>query len=212
MKISYRNVFDISPTSTFAYLDLSCIDACFSEVFDQPLRNQPQEYHIVCPMCKGLKEVAQMSLYPNAKWKSVKCTLCKKYKTSRQWLCSCSIPWHSCPLHAAQGHACGSAREEANTNVESMVVARKLHVHFSLSNGQPQPVNGRFRRGSGCNRGPGVRNQNRKRPATRQQAASKRARLTPVSGIPRSFLPVSLAARFQYAVKSEPATHSSASS
>ena len=50
-----------------------------------------------------------------------------------------------------------------------------------------------------------VRIRGNKRAATHeQQAASKRARLTLVSGIPRTFLPQSLAMRFQTAIKPEP--------
>ena len=148
---------------------------------------------------------------------------CGKYKTARQWLCSCAIPWHSCPIHASTGHACGLLQEKAKEKAQSSVVAINLHArHITLdlegplapgplapqqSRGPlaPQPVlpvNGRFLGHPG-----GIkRNRDKGKPAAKRQTSSKRARLTLVSGIPRTFLPSSLATRFQSAIKSEPAT------
>ena len=206
VKFSYRSVLDIEYNSMFAYLDISCINDSFSEVFDQPLRSQPSECFIACPICKTIKDVAHMYLYPNQKWKSIKCSPCGKYKTARQWLCSCSIPWHSCAAHASQGHACGLSKETATVSDQNTVVAINLHARFARSEQRPLPVIGRSLGYPGENKG----NRDRKRPAPRQQAPSKRARLTPTSGIPRSFLPSRLAMRFQAAIKSEPVTHSSA--
>ena len=209
VKFSYRFVLDITHNNMFAYLDPNCINECFAEVFDQPLRSQPRDFHLTCPDCKKIKDVSHMSLYPSRKWKSIKCTSCSKHKTARQWLCSCSIPWHSCPLHAAQGHACGTLKK-ASATTTSQVVAGNMPMHaFVTSTGQrPLLVNGRFLGHPGEIK----RNRNRKRPAPRQPAPSKRARLTELSGIPRSFLSSSLASRFQAAIKSEPETCSSANS
>ena len=133
---------------------------------------------------------------------------CNKHKTARQWLCSCSIPWPCCPLHAAQGHACGTLERAIGTTVSHVAGNMPMHAFITSTGQRPLPVNGRFLGHPGEIK----RNRNRKRPAPRQPAPSKRARLTELSGIPRSFLPSSLASRFQAAIKSEPETCSSANS
>ena len=201
----------------------SIASTIFSQVFDQPLRSQPREFDIACPICKCIKDVSNMCLYPKQKWKSIKCLPCGKYKTARQWLCSCAIPWHSCPIHASTGHACGLLQEKAKEKAQSSVVAINLHARHSTFDREgplapgplapqqsrgplaPQPVlpvNGRFLGHPG-----GIkRNRDKGKPAAKRQTSSKRARLTLVSGIPRTFLLSSLATRFQSAIKSEPAT------
>ena len=62
VKFSYRFVLYITHDNMFAYLDHTCINECFAEAFDQPLRSQPREFFITCPGCNKIKDVSHMSL------------------------------------------------------------------------------------------------------------------------------------------------------
>ena len=114
------------------------------------------------------------------------------YRSSRQWWCMCSMPWHSCPLHAIDGHACGSKAKEVCDN---KVVAVKCI--FSLSIRAAAIVDGVW--GVSGGKEPNINNKRRaqKDRPERPGPTPKRARYTPVTGIPSTFLPAKLAARFQ---------------
>ena len=106
LKFSYRESLVIEYSNRFARLDLECITHAFSQGTDAP-QTQPDTYMIACPQCKCVRDVAHIALCPNRLWKSMKCGPCARYRSARQWLCNCSIPWHSCADHALKGHACG---------------------------------------------------------------------------------------------------------
>ena len=133
-----------------------------------------------------------------------------KYRTSRQWLCTCNHPWHSCPIHAITGHVCGS--------VSSALRAQKVSSKVSLSSGtstsgtaitstsgrgHPLPSHlGRPPRGKGPDNDK-KRMLNTGHDKRGKKVDSKRARLTPETGIPSSFLLAILAQRFKASVTSE---------
>jgi len=105
------------------------------------------------------------------------------------WQCIC-IYWHSCPMHANIGHACG--------NKERAAREMRANPPSNSSNALCAPVVGTG--GAPRNRGPKLKN-NRKRPFINQPASAKRIRITLETGIPSTFVPAELAARFSAHVR-----------
>ena len=162
---------------------------------------QPDSYEVLCPMCRIPRDAAHISMRLQGKWNSIKCKGCKKQRSSRQWLCSCHVPWHSCPQHAISGHACGS-KEKAIREAKPHSTARLSMSSSSGDSRQPCiPIvgtGGVFRKGR-----PRLKN-NRKRKFSRQPLHVNRRRLSLETGIPSSFLLASLAERFGTHVRNVP--------
>ena len=123
VKMSLRGSLSVVRDSSFAHLDLNTVVEVLSQLADEPCQAQPESFDILCPACQIPKDAAHIVMRPQGKWNSIKCKSCKRQRSSRQWLCSCSVPWHSCPLHAILGHACGG-KEKAIRD------ARKIRMHI----------------------------------------------------------------------------------
>ena len=179
--------------SKFAFLDLPTVVSVLSEVAEEPVTSQPSVFDIVCPKCKTPRQAAHIRLRNQGKWKSIRCKPCETSRTSRQWLCVCLSPWHSCPHHAIIGHACGAREQAART--ERLA---SLHVGAQFS---CLPVNGT----GGAPRGAGPKqhiNRKRNKPAfIKQPVSAKRLTVTFETGIPNTFLSAKLAARFSAHVR-----------
>ena len=187
VQFTYRNALVVNYNKLFAKLDPQASEEFFTTLADEPVQEQPAVFNLVCPDCKVIKNVAHIKLRNEATWKSIKCSTCERFRTARQWLCTCTHPWHSCPTHAIVGHACGSV----NSALRAHKVSSKTNLIRANSNAgpsQPLPTLGRPSGGKGPDK-------------------KKRARLTPETGIPSSFLPAILAQRFK-----EPTSLSSCSS
>ena len=117
----------------------------------------------------------------------------QKKRSSRQWLCSYTVPWHSCPHHAIIGHACGAKEKAARDGRRNSPAQFSIPSSSNVAMQPHVPIEGT----GGALRGKGTKSRvNRKRMLCRQTPIAKRRRLSPVIGIPISFLPASLAARF----------------
>ena len=199
VQFTFRSCLTVTYNKLFAKLDSQASDVFFTTLADDPIQAQPTVFNLVCPACKVIKNAANIKLRTEATWKSIKCSTCMKYRTSRQRLCTCNHPWHSCPIHAIIGHVCGS--------VSSALRAQKVSSKVSLSSGtftsgsnHPLPSHlGRPPRGKGPDNDK-KRMLNTDHDKRGKQVDSKRARLTPETGIPSSFLPAILAQRFKASV------------
>ena len=120
----------------------------------------------------------------------------KKQSTSRQGLCVCDLPWHSCPRHAIIGNACGGRERLARSERESSERPNICHAQPTQT-----PVNGT----GGASRGAGSKqkiNRKRVRPViTTQLPIAKRLRAIQETGIPSTFLSAKLAGRFSAHVR-----------
>ena len=113
IKLSLRQPLNIVHNAKFAFLDLATVVGVLSDLADDPVAEQPATFNIVCQECHTPKQAAHTGLRNHSKWNSIRCKICSHSRSSRQWLCICHVPWHSCPVHAIQGHACG-LKEKAN--------------------------------------------------------------------------------------------------
>ena len=199
VKLSLRSPLNITHNSKFAFLDLPTVVSILSQLADEPVACQPSTFDILCPKCGALKEAAHIGLRFQGKWNSISCKSknCLKHSTSRQWLCVCHLPWHSCPRHAIIGNACGGKERLARSARDSSERTHFLHAQPTQS-----PVNGT----GGASRGAGSKHKiNRKRDQgfqiSTQLPIAKRLRAIQETGIPSTFLSAKLARRFSAHVR-----------
>ena len=187
VKVSYRAALSITYSKLFAKLDPIQSQEFFENLADKPTLNQPKAFKLVCPACKVIKEVAHIGLRHSGKLNSIKCVVCNRSRTSRQWLCTCALTWHSCPIHALAGHACGSM-EKANRDHK----AAQLNASKSSQDSASLPNSLGSLRGS---KGTQIKRKFSDGYLGKGRVRStKRICLTPNTGIPRSFLSTKVAA------------------
>ena len=208
VKISYRAALSFTHSKLFAKHDPKLNHDFFENLADKPTLKQPKSFKLVCPACKVIKEVAHIGLRHSDKWNSIKCVVCSKSRTSRQWLCTCTLTWHSCPIHALIGHACGTEEKAKRDHRAAQINASKSsHDSTSLPNSL-----GSFRGSKGTH----TKRKFSDGPQGKGRVGiTKRICLTPNTGIPRSFLTAKLATRFNTSVnieQKEPASLSCGSS
>jgi hypothetical protein len=66
----------------------------------------PTHFHLSCARCSDLFNFAGISLVNKSKWTAIKCRACRITTKANLWLCSCNLPWPSCPSHRDAGFLC----------------------------------------------------------------------------------------------------------
>jgi hypothetical protein len=66
----------------------------------------PIYFPLCCARCKDSFDCAGISLVKKSKWIAIKCRGCRVTSKANLWLCSCELPWPTCPSHREAGFQC----------------------------------------------------------------------------------------------------------
>ena len=79
----------------------------------QAKQPRPTAFWLSCATtgCDFKHNCARRQLHVRHTWRPVHCKTCARHYSAARWLCTCGVPWHTCPIHRAEGFACGSPRK-----------------------------------------------------------------------------------------------------